>query len=120
MPGLTGRFSRADRVRRRRDFLVASRRGRRASSREYVVIVAPTPGDGERCPRLGVTVSRKVGNAVVRNRIKRRIREWFRQDRGLVGNGRDVVVIARPAAVELTVERTRALLGRLASKAEGS
>jgi ribonuclease P protein component len=118
MPGLTGRFSRADRVRRRRDFLAASRLGRRAASREYVVIVAPTPSDASGRPRLGVTVSRKVGNAVVRNRIKRRIREWFRRDREAVEAGRDVVVIARPAATGLSVGDTRALLSRLTSKAD--
>ncbi len=84
------------------------------------MIVAPSPQESDGPPRLGVTVSRKVGNAVVRNRIKRRIREWFRADRSLVENGRDLVVIARRPAVDLDVPSTRALLDRLAVKAQRS
>lgn len=48
--------------------------------------------------RLGLTVSRKVGNAVERNRIKRLIREYFRLNRHLLGRPLDVNVIARQAA----------------------
>ena len=53
-------------------------------------------------PRLGTTVSRKVGNAVVRNRVKRAIREWFRQHRSQLPQSTDMVVIARPPAAELS------------------
>lgn len=52
--------------------------------------------------RLGVTASRKVGGAVVRNRVKRRIREVFRLHRELLPDASDVVVIARPGAGELS------------------
>src|SRR5690606_30651670 len=51
--------------------------------------------------RLGITVSRKVGNAVVRNRIKRVVREAFRHSGALFDAGIDVVVIARPNAAGL-------------------
>ena len=61
--------------------------------------------------RLGVTVSRKVGNAVTRNRVKRGIREWFRHHEGPLEG--DVVVIARPGAGELSPEETRRELGEL-------
>jgi ribonuclease P protein component len=50
-------------------------------------------GDGEGA-RLGITVTRKVGNAVRRNRIKRLVREWFRSRRGGLGTC-DLVVIAK-------------------------
>ena len=59
-------------------------------------------GDGGRT-RLGITVTRKVGNAVRRNRIKRLVREWFRQ-RGDGFGACDLVVIAKrgiPAALRL-------------------
>jgi len=50
-------------------------------------------------PRLGVTVSRRIGNAVVRNRVKRRVREIFRKEmRAKLPAGTAVVVIARGGA----------------------
>lgn len=54
-----------------------------------------SPGDGA---RVGLTVSRKVGGAVVRNRVKRRLREAVRHERTLLGERVDVVIIARPSA----------------------
>ena len=54
--------------------------------------------------RFGVTVSKKVGGAVTRNRIKRRIREILRQSRHRFSNG-DYVVIAHPAAAQASYQR---------------
>ena len=52
--------------------------------------------------RIGITVSRKIGGAVVRNRIKRHVREWFRRHRIHLSPPQDVVVIARPDAAGLS------------------
>jgi len=52
--------------------------------------------------RLGVTVTKKVGSAVGRNHVKRRVKEVFRQHRALFPSGADVVVIAKRGAVELS------------------
>ena len=52
--------------------------------------------------RVGITVTKKVGNAVVRNRIKRWVREFVRQDVAWLPAGADVVVIAKKSAAELT------------------
>ena len=98
-------FPSGNRLRRSREFQRVSREGRRRASRGFVMLVASPPEEAqERSPappaRLGVTVSRRVGNAVVRNRTKRRIREWFRRGsaRGQAG---DIVVIARSGAGRL-------------------
>ena len=69
----------------------------------YVFLVAEQrPAIVSDAPRLGVTVSRRVGGSVARNRVKRRIREWFRRTSLDVPAGRDVLVIARPGAAELS------------------
>jgi ribonuclease P protein component len=99
----TGRFQPVDRLRRSVEFQQVMRRGHRAAGRAFVVVCAPR---AERAPagrqvRLGITVSRKVGNAVVRNRVKRRVREWFRAERASLAASVDVVVIGRAPAAAL-------------------
>ena len=104
MTGQTGRFRRTDRILRSRDFQRVGRGGKRLASRNFIVLMAPSSRElesGER-RRLGVTVSRRVGNAVVRNRVKRGIREWFRRLRSQLEQGVDVIVIARAPAARLT------------------
>ncbi len=92
---------RSQRLRSRKDFIRLQRSGRRRTSRHFVLLVGDQyPPSGEAPARLGVTVSRKVGSAVARNRVKRRIRENFRTQPVLPA-GRDLVVIARRGAAEL-------------------
>ena len=81
------------RIKKRRDFLRAAQRGKRAA-RPGMVIQA-LPGTGAPL-RLGFTVTKKVGNAVVRNRTKRRLREAARLVLGPAPpEGWDVVLIGR-------------------------
>ena len=75
------------------------RTGRRTHTESFV-LVRRTGRSGE--TRLGITASSKVGNAVARNRIKRRVRELFRTRRGEFPAGMDVVVIAKRGADGLT------------------
>jgi ribonuclease P protein component len=98
--GQTGRFGRSDRLLDSRDFDRISREGSRSASAEFVMLMVPRIGEDR--SRIGISASRRVGNAVVRNRIKRGIRDWFRRERsGLVENV-DLVVIVRPKANRLT------------------
>jgi ribonuclease P protein component len=69
-------------------------------------------------PRLGITVSKKVGKAVLRNQVKRWVRESYRRLSGLVPDGLDLVVVARPGATgcgyRATAAELEGLLRRLA------
>lgn len=101
-----------------RDFDAVYRKGRSFSDRNLVVYVFPCER-GESGPRLGVSVSRKVGGAVERNRIKRAPREQFAAHRDLVPDSTDVVVIARRGLVEFLDEHGGAAVGeRLAALLE--
>jgi len=102
-----GRLRRADRLRSGKDFRRLARRGERRAGRHFVVLRG-AGRDPERA-RLGLTVSRRVGSAVARNRVKRRVREWFRQRRGALPTlapGSDWVVIARRGAACLDTRTT--------------
>ena len=85
-------FPQAHRVRKRREYLRVQRRGERIWGRRFIFYFG-RPGTGE--ARLGITVSRKVGNAVTRNRIKRWVREAFRQNREIFNRPVDLVLIAK-------------------------
>jgi ribonuclease P protein component len=99
----TEAFTRADRIRRRSHYLNVQKRGKRVYTAGFVLVLYP--GKGGR--RLGITVTRRVGCAVDRNRVKRLVREVFRRNRGLFPADTDVVVIARPGAEKLDYARVR-------------
>lgn len=83
----------------------------------FLVLVAPTfPPDEGAHPRLGTTVSRRVGSSVVRSRVKRRIREWFRRSYAELPAGRDLVVIARAGAADLPQAAVSAQLSAAAAR----
>lgn len=98
------------RLARTGDFDRALRSGRRARSASLAVYVSD---NGLGRPRVGLTVSRKLGSAVVRNRIKRRLRElaWPLAQRTQVG--RDVVIVARGRAMGVEPARLREELEEL-------
>lgn len=83
---------RLGRLTRRAEFDAAYRNGRRRSSRQFTVFFAPN-GLGE-C-RMGMSVGSALGGAVVRNRIRRRIREVLRLNRGEIPAGWDIIVHPR-------------------------
>jgi ribonuclease P protein component len=84
------------RLSRSADFDRVFRQGRSHAGRELVLYVFPR-GESER-PRLGLSVSRKVGGAVQRNQVKRLLREAFALEGGRLPTGTDVVVVARHEA----------------------
>jgi ribonuclease P protein component len=95
-------FHAALRLRRRREFVRVQGQGEKHHVRHFLVFVARQPREAtqERLPpaRLGVTVTRKVGGAVVRNRIKRWVREAFRRSQRDWPGGLDMVWVAKQNA----------------------
>lgn len=113
-----GSFGRERRLRKRADFLRVQAEGARVSTPQFVLLVARRgdaaraavhdAGPAESAPsRLGVVVTKKIGNAPERNRVKRLCRECFRQWPGFVPDGVDLVVIARAGAPALRLEEVR-------------
>ena len=96
-------FTKADRLLKRSEFLQLAQHGKKISDAHFIII--SRPGRFDRL-RLGITVTRKVGNAVTRNRIKRFSREFFRLNRHRIKGYWDLNVIAKKEAARLTSAQT--------------
>jgi ribonuclease P protein component len=114
-------FPKNRRVRKRSEFLRIQETGSRITLPSAIVLVTARSDDGP--ARLGITVTRKFGNAVARNRAKRLFREFFRQASALLPRGVDFVVIPKTSVAgtlslaELREEWTRAA-GILGARAD--
>ena len=95
----TRAFSKEERIRKRQDYLRIYTEGARSHSQHFTIITCRNPS-GIR--RLGMTVSKKAGNAVQRNRIKRLLREFFRLNKSRLPAAQDIVIIAKRGILPLT------------------
>jgi ribonuclease P protein component len=108
------RLTRAERIRQRPEYLHIQGKGRKIHTANFICFgmlrgrpLQDGPQDGRQdgsqhgsgpAARLGITVSRRVGGAVVRNRLKRLVREAYRRQKAAFPAGTELVVIARPEA----------------------
>ena len=129
-PAVSETFSKDDRLRKRREFEECYATGVRVSGRHIQVLLLDDPRGQPRGdqptgaplrPRLGISVSRRVGNAVTRNRVRRRLREIFRRTRPQLSIGAARLVInARPscaaAAFSELLEDYRSAVSRAISR----
>jgi ribonuclease P protein component len=110
------------RLSRSADFDRVFRQGRSHAGRELVLYVFPRGEEGQ--PRLGLSVSRKVGGAVERNQVKRLLREAFATEGSRLPAGSDAVIVARRDARALAEREglagMRRALGELVTRANGS
>ncbi len=85
-------FRKTEKILKRNDYQGIYRRGVRVYSKNFVVVTCKNQTGTK---RLGISVSKKAGGAVKRNRLKRLIREFFRLNKGSIADFRDIVIIAK-------------------------
>jgi ribonuclease P protein component len=96
---------RRHRLSRSRDFDAVYRNGRSVSTRYLVLYRFDREGEEDGDVRLGIAVPKKIGSAVTRNRIKRRLREGWRELLPEVPTGTDYVLLVRAPLAEAVEER---------------
>lgn len=89
--------------------------GRKSVGRAFVCYGLRREGQGR---KFGLAVSRKVGSAVTRNRVKRYLREYYRTHRAQVDDDTHVVIVARPSAAELSYDQCSRAVQRLLTEIE--
>ncbi|MBN1830050.1 MAG: ribonuclease P protein component [Deltaproteobacteria bacterium] len=89
-------FGKDERVRKRRDFQQTYSVGERIATRHFVILLNRNPLGTS---RLGITVTKKIGSSVTRNRIKRLVREFFRLNKEALPASHDIIFIARRSVV---------------------
>jgi ribonuclease P protein component len=106
-------FTKKERILKRADFVTLKRRGKRGYAKGFIIITTPNRGN---ITRLGITVSKRVGNAAKRNRLKRLIREFFRLHKNAMPKGYDIMIVALKEDGNLTFSNVRGELGSLLEK----
>jgi ribonuclease P protein component len=92
------KLPKTDRIRRSGDFRKVMSKGQKLRARHFIIRWSL---NGLDTTRLGLTVSKKVGNSCARNRVKRRLREYFRHNRRTLPSGVDLVIIATNGSSDL-------------------
>lgn len=103
-------FPKSARLLARREFLLLQQRGKRRHSPHFVVVSAPASGKRS---RLGITVTRRFGKAVVRNRMKRVLREFFRVHRAQITPAQNILIIPKGGAPVLDFTQVAEELERI-------
>jgi ribonuclease P protein component len=98
-------FPDSQKISKRADFQKILREGKKVHTKHFIVVCCKADHG---TVRLGLAVSRKVGNAVKRNRVKRVIREFFRRNKSLFAISSDAVIIAKQGAHELSYQQVTA------------
>ena len=100
-------------LKKNRDFQIVYKNGTSQANRYLVMYVLPNQYNKN---RLGISVSKKVGNSVVRHRVTRLIRESYRLNETLFNRGFDIVVIARSTAADKNFFEIESALKHLGRK----
>jgi len=102
-----------ERLRSRRDFLEVYREGKKTYSGPFIYYVAQREGQGR---RFGMAVPKRVGGAVVRNRVKRYLREIYRLNRSRLADDVWIVVVAQNGAARMSYQECAEAIIRIFRK----
>ncbi|CAG9622879.1 ribonuclease P protein component [Sutcliffiella rhizosphaerae] len=105
------------RIKKNKDFQHVFQKGKSMANRQFVIYAVKQEGQSEF--RVGLSVSKKIGNAVTRNRIKRLIREAIHELKDRLPVGIDLVVIARKPTAEMSLEEVKSSLQHVIKKLPG-
>lgn len=94
-------------LKKNRDFQNVYRRGKSYANRYFVMYVLPNQTERN---RLGISVSKKVGNSVIRHHLTRLVRESYRLHEDMFNSGLDIVVIARQSAKDISYHEVESAL----------
>ena len=92
-------MKKAYRIKKNTDFQAVFKKGKSVANRQFVIYMLANQNQNQF--RIGLSVSKKIGNAVTRNRIKRYIRQVFHELRDEISHKKDYVIIARKPAAEM-------------------
>ena len=91
-------FRKKERITKKSEFQTIIKDGIRYTTKNFVIIIHQNNRD---LRRLGISVSKKVGGAVKRNRVKRLVREFFRLNKDQLPESKDFLFVAKPGSIEL-------------------
>jgi len=101
-------FSKKERLLKRKDFVNLNQSGKRLYSKNFLIIIGKNNLDYS---RLGITVTKKIGKSIKRNRIKRLIREFFRLNKARLPKGYDISIVAKSDVSGLKLQDIEKELG---------
>jgi ribonuclease P protein component len=99
------------RIKKNEDFQLAFKEGKSVANRQFVIYTLKKPD--QRHFRIGLSVSKKIGNAVTRNQIKRYIRQVFHEFDGQIHNHADYIIIARKPTAEMNYHEVKQSLSHV-------
>ncbi len=109
------RLKKKQRIKKSKEFSYVFKQGHSVANRQFVLYICPKEGQGYF--RLGLSINKRVGNAVTRNRVKRYIRETFQKMTDLLIESNDYVVIARKPTATMSYQEVEQSLLHVMRKA---